>query len=77
MDAQKFIENFAAQFEEINSTSLSLESRFREIEEWSSLIGLSIIAMVDEIYKVKLKGEDIRQSKTVGDLFEIVKTRMH
>ena len=48
---------------------------FKELDEWSSLIALSVIAMADEEYEVTLKGEDIRTSNTVEDLFNVVKSR--
>jgi acyl carrier protein len=52
------------------------ETKFRDIEEWSSLMALSIIAMVDEKYNVKIKGDDIRNSQTFEDLYNIVKSRL-
>ena len=75
MEIQEFIKNFAAQFEETYSASFTPETKFRDIEEWSSLIALSIIAMVDEEYNVKIMGDDIRNSQTIKDLYEIVKSR--
>jgi acyl carrier protein len=45
------------------------------LEEWSSLIGLSVIAMVDDEYDVTLKGNDVKNSVTIEDLFNIVKER--
>lgn len=76
MEIQKFIENFAAQFDEVEPNSLNPETKFRDIEEWSSLMALSFIAMVDEEYKVKVKGDDIRNSKTIKDLYNIVISRL-
>lgn len=75
MDIKDFIENFAAQFDETDAATLSEETEFKELEEWSSLIALSVIAMVDEEYDVTLKGDDIRSSKTIGELYNIVKSR--
>lgn len=75
MEIQEFIKNFAEQFEDTRSESFKAETRFRDIEEWSSLMALSIIAMVDEEYNVKIKGDDIRNSQTINDLYEIVKSR--
>ena len=72
---QKFIENFAAQFEETDAEVFSPETIFREIEEWSSLTALGIIAMVDEEYHVKLTGDDIRASKTIEDVYNCVKSK--
>jgi acyl carrier protein len=73
---QKFVEDFKSQFEETESTLFTSETRFRDIEEWSSLMALSIIAMIDGEYKVKISGDDIRNSQTIQDLFDIVLSRL-
>ena len=72
---EKFLENFAAQFEETDDTLITEDTYFKELEEWSSLISLSVIAMVDEEYGITLKGDDIRNSKTIKDLFNIVQSK--
>ena len=66
MELKTFIENFAAQFD---------ETVFKELEEWSSLIALSVIAMIDEEYDVRIKGEDIRSAHTIQDLYNVVRTK--
>lgn len=76
MELNQFVVNFATQFEETDASIITPQTMFRELDEWSSLIALTLIAMVDEEYHVKLKGEDIRNSQTVEDLFNIVKTRI-
>lgn len=48
---------------------LGAGTKFRELDEWSSLIALSVIAMVDEVYGITINGEDIRSSQTISDLF--------
>lgn len=76
MDINQFVENFASQFEETELERINPETRYREeIEEWDSLTALSIIAMVDIKYKVVIKGEDIRNTTTIEDLFIIVESR--
>ena len=75
MELDKFIENFAEQFDDIDASALTPETEFKVLEEWSSLIALSVIAMVDEEYDVTLKGDDIRSANTIEDLFNIVKER--
>ena len=76
MEIKEFIENFAAQFDETDASVFTAETRFRDLEEWSSLIGLSIIAMVDEEYDVTLKGDDIKTSNTIQDIFEKVQAKL-
>jgi acyl carrier protein len=76
MNIKDFIKNFASQFEETEAIKFTSQTRFREeIEEWDSLRAMSIIAMVDEVYGVIIKGSDIKNSNTVEDLFNIVKSR--
>ena len=71
----EFIADFADQFEDTDASEIKAETEFKDLDEWSSLIALSIIAMVDEEYDVTLKGDDIRNSNTIEDLFNIVKAR--
>ena len=75
MDLKDFIVNFSSQFEETEISSFEAQTVFKELDEWSSLLALSIIAMVDEEYDVRIKGDDIRSSKTIENLFNIVKSR--
>ena len=71
----EFIVNFADQFEDTDASEIKAETVFKDLDEWSSLIALSVIAMVDEEYDVTIKGDDIRNSNTVEDLFNAVKAR--
>ena len=75
MELKDFIENFANQFDDTDSSEFKAESVFKELDEWSSLVALSVIAMVDEEYGVTIKGDDIRNSNTIEDLFNAVKTK--
>ena len=76
MELKNFIENFASQFDETEASVFQADTKFKDLEEWSSIIALSIIAMTDEEYEVKLKGNDIRNSNTIEDLYNVVKSRM-
>ena len=75
MDIKEFIENFAAQFDETDSSVFTPETVFHELDEYSSLIALSIIAMVDEEYDGNLKGDDMRAAVTIQDLFNTVQAK--
>lgn len=76
MELKDFIANFAEQFDETDASEIQANTVYKELGEWSSLIALSIIAMVDEEYDVTIKGDDIRNSNTVEDLFNAVKAKM-
>ena len=76
MKMEEFLENFAEQFEETDLALIKPETEFKNINEWSSMLALFIIAMADESYNVKLKGEDIRNAITVEDLYNVIKSRV-
>lgn len=75
MELKEFIENFADQFDDTDASEIKADTVFKELEEWSSLVALSVIAMVDEEYDVTIKGDEIRNSNTVEDLFNAVKAK--
>ena len=75
MELKDFIANFAEQFDDTDANEIQANTIFRDLDEWSSLIALSVIAMVDEEYEVTLKGDDIRNANTVEDLFNTVKSK--
>lgn len=74
MDINSFIENLADQFDDLNE-ELKPETIFAELDCWSSLTALSVIAMVDEEYEVSLKGDDIKNALTIQDLFDTVQSK--
>ena len=76
MELKDFIVKFATLFENTDSCEFQADTYFREIDEWSSLMALSVIAMVDEEYDVTIKGNDMRAADTIEDLYNIVKSKM-
>ena len=75
MELNEFIQNFAEQFYETDASEIKAETVFHDLDEWSSLIALSLIAMIDEEYDVTIKGDEMRSAVTVEDLFNIVKAK--
>lgn len=76
MDIKNFIQNFADQFEDTDASVFTAETKYRELDEWSSLIALSILAMVDEEYDVQLKGEEMRATNTIQELYDLVSSKL-
>lgn len=72
----EFVALFAEQFDDTDPSEISATTAFRDLDEWSSLISLSVIAMVDEEFDVALKGDDVRNSVTVEDLYNRVISKL-
>lgn len=69
---EEFVELFSEQFDDTDASEIKANTVFHDLDEWSSLIGLSVIAMVDEEFDVALKGDDVKSSETVEDLYNKV-----
>ena len=72
----EFVELFAEQFDETDASEITATTAYHDLKEWSSLIGLSVIAMVDEEFDVALKGDDVKNSETVEDLYNKVVAKL-
>lgn len=73
---EKFIQLFAEQFDDIDIALLKPDTCFRELEEWSSLVALLVITMVDEEYGIVLPPEEMRKTQTIQELFDLVQSKL-
>lgn len=75
MKDKNFIENFRMILDEPDSTSISYETKFKELDEWDSLTRLSLIAMVDQKYNVKISSDDIKKVNNLQELENLIKIK--
>lgn len=75
MNEKEFIQHFADQFDDTTADQLTLQTSFRDIEEWSSLIALSVMAMCAEEYEVILSADEMENASKIEDVYNIVKER--
>lgn len=69
---EEFVQLFAEQFDDTDPSEITANTAFHDLEEWSSLIGLSVIAIVDEEFEVVLRGDELRSAVTVEDVYNLV-----
>ena len=51
------------------------KTNYKSLDEWSSLVALSIISMVDEEFDKRLTGADLRSMDTIEDLYNLIFTK--
>lgn len=76
MEIKEFIDNFIDQFDDEPETELTRDTVFRDLDGWSSIVALSVMAMVDEEYEVQLKADEMRSANTIGELYDIVESHL-
>lgn len=76
MEIKEFIEHFAEQFDETELSEFKPETVFHELDEYTSLIALSIILMIDEEYGISINANEMTAAVTIEDLYNTVKSKM-
>ena len=76
LDLNDFIEKFAAQFYETERSEFTPSTVYKELDEWSSLNLINLIAMIDSEYGVTLDGYAINKAETIQDLFSDAASRI-
>ena len=74
VDEKQFLQNFADQFDD-EPENLTLDTKFRDIEGWASIVALSVMAMCDEEYEVILSANEMESANQVSDIYDIVNKR--
>ena len=75
MNETEFLQNFASIFDDLEVNNLTMETEFKDLDEWSSLNALSLLAVMDEEYDVKLTNNDLKNAVTVRDIYNIVNNK--
>ena len=71
MNINEFIEKFAEQIEVEDVGTLTPETEFRELDEWSSLSVMILIAFFDEELGKEIGSKEIRACQTIQDLYNV------
>lgn len=72
MEINEFIEKFAEIFDDTDASTLTPQTNFRELDEWSSLSALGVMALADEEFDVELSGEEMKKANTIQELYELI-----
>lgn len=72
MEQEKFLRLFAEQFDDTDVSEITMDCKFRELDEWSSLIGLGVIAFIKTTYGKTVTAAELRICNTVKDLYDLV-----
>jgi len=76
MEIKEFLSKFVDVFEDTDVSTLQPDTKLRELDEWTSMIALSTMAMVCDEYDVELTADEMRNATTFQDLFDTVKSHL-
>ena len=76
MEIEKFIQNFADQFDDMDVESLTADTNYRDLDGWSSMVALFVMSMIDDEYNVQVDASEMRQTNTIQELFDLVSSKL-
>lgn len=75
MELNDFVSAFADQFDDTDPSQINASTVFHDLDEWSSLLALSIIAMAKTELGTTLTGKEINSCVTVEDLYNLIESK--
>ncbi|MCR4915652.1 MAG: acyl carrier protein [Prevotella sp.] len=75
MTLDEFVTAFAEEFDDTPVEDFNADTKYRQLDEWSSLVALSIISMVDDQFEKNITGADIRSTETIEDLYNLIQAK--
>lgn len=71
MDIKEFIKSFAEAIEVEDVEALTPETEFHDLDEWSSISVILVIAFLDEQFDKQVNNIAIREASTIQDLYDL------
>lgn len=72
MEIKEFIKKLADIFEDTDVNDLTPETKFHELDDWSSLEALCVISMADEDFGKQIKNADLKACETIQDMYNLI-----
>jgi acyl carrier protein len=72
VNKKNFLESFQSIFDDTNPNEIVLDTKFKELEEWGSLMILSLIVLIDDEYNYKITPTEIEKAIIVEDLYNLL-----
>ncbi len=76
MTWEEFEANIRDVLEIEDGVVLNRDEILEDTEFWSSMHALLVMAMAESEYNVSITGEDLRKSSTLGNIYELLKSKI-
>lgn len=75
MELNEFVKEFAYQFDDTEPEEIEATTEYHELEEWSSMIALSVLNMVEKKCGKHITFDDLKAAVTVEDLYNTIQVK--
>ena len=74
MKLEEFVQLFAEQFD-TSADTFTTTTEYKTLEEWGSLVALSVISMIDDEFGKRITGADLRNCVTIEELYNLIQSK--
>lgn len=74
MNLDEFIQKFAEQFDDTEADEFTPDCVYKDLDEWSSLSAMGIIAFIKTDCGKSITAREIRSCETIEDLYNHVQS---
>jgi acyl carrier protein len=75
MELDSFIKDFAAQFDDTDISLFRSNTKYQELDEWSSLNALAVLNMIEKKHNIRITLQEMRITNTIQELFDLVQSK--
>ncbi|HAH73861.1 MAG TPA: acyl carrier protein [Butyricimonas virosa] len=75
MKLEEFVQLFAEQFDDTSADTFTTTTEYKTLEEWGSLVALSVISMIDDEFGKRITGADLRNCVTIEELYNLIQSK--
>jgi|LSQX01.1.fsa_nt_gb acyl carrier protein len=75
MEINEFVKHFADQFDDTDASEINTQTKFHDLDEWSSLLALSVLNMTEKKYGVNLSFDELKNSVLIQDVFNLIQSK--
>lgn len=75
MSIEEFILKLEKEFDDVPLGTLKPVTNYKQMEQWTSMHALIIIAFIDSEFDLILRSEDLKNTETILDLYRIIEQK--
>lgn len=75
MNLNEFVANFAELFDDTDPSEIQSTTVFHDLNEWSSLTGMGVIALAKTQYGKTITGAELKACVSVEDVFNLIDSK--
>jgi acyl carrier protein len=70
-----FVSKLEKEFDDVPVGTLKASTNYKQMEQWTSMHALIIIAFIDSEFDIIFKSDDLKNTETISDLYKLIEEK--